>query len=66
MIRKEKTEQARAEMLKVIRTAVRLKHSLNADRELNEVLPEAEKRFNAAVNRGVLPAPIDVKRALGL
>lgn len=63
---KERVDQARANMLKVIRAAVRLKHSLAADEELNEVLPRAEKKFNEAIHRGGLPAPLDIKRVLGL
>ena len=65
-VHKEKVDQARVTMLKVIRAAVRLKHSILADEELNEVLPMAEKKFNAAVNRGELPAPLDIKRVLDL
>jgi len=53
-------------MLKTIRAAVRLKHSINADRELNDLLPEAELRFDAAVNRGRLMSAIEVKKAVGL
>lgn len=56
-VQKDEYEQARAEMVKTIRSAVRLKHSIEADRELNEVLPKAEKAFNAAVQRGELPEP---------
>lgn len=66
MIHKDKVDLARANMLKTIRTAIRLKHSIAADEELNEMLPMAEARFNASVNRGQLPAPLDIKRALGL
>ena len=63
---KAKEEQQRANMLKIIRTAVRLKHSINADNELNEVLPLAEKRWNDALARGRVLEPGEVKRALGL
>ena len=66
MIHKDKVDQARADMLKTIRTAIRLRHSIEADRELNEVLPRAEARFNASIQRGVLPDPVNVKKALGL
>ena len=62
---KDDTDQARAEMLKTIRAAVRLKHSINADRELNEVLPLAEQKFNRAVLRGEVPAPLAIKKAVG-
>lgn len=65
-MQKDKVDQARANMLKVVRTAVRLKHSIAADNELNDVLPKAEARFNAEIARGQLPAPLDIKRALGL
>lgn len=65
-VHRDDVDQARANMLKVIRTAVRLKHSIAADEELNEVLPRAEAKFNAAVLKGQLPAPVNIKRALGL
>lgn len=66
MIQKEESEQARAEMLKTIRAVVRLKHSLAADRELNEVLPKADAKFTAMTHRGVLPSPADIRKALGI
>lgn len=66
MIHKDSIDQQRANTLKVIRTAVRLKHSIAADEELNEVLPRAEAKFDAAVLRGQLPAPLDIKKAMGL
>jgi hypothetical protein len=53
-------------MLKTIRTAVRLRYSIAADEELNEVLPRAEAKFNAAVLRGEVPAALDIKKALGI
>lgn len=65
-IHREEVDQARANTLKIIRAAVRLKHSINADNELNEILPEAELRFNAAVQRGKLPSSVEIKRAVGL
>lgn len=65
-IHRAEVDQARYEMLKTIRAAVRLRHSLNADRELNEVLPEAAARFDAAVNRGKLPSPAEIKKSVGL
>jgi predicted phage-related endonuclease len=48
-------------MLKTLRTAIRLKYSLLADDELNEMLPKAEAAFNAAVLKGELPPPLDLK-----
>jgi len=66
MPRRDKVDQARAEMLKTVRTAIRLKHSLAADRELNEALPRAEKAFNEAVMKGELPDPLSIKAAVDL
>lgn len=65
-VHKAEAEQARVNTLKIIRAAVRLKHSIAADNELNEVLPEAEMRFDSAVQRGKLPSPVEIKRAVGL
>ena len=65
MIQKEQAELARAKMLKTIRTAIRLKYSLLADEELNTVLPEAERRFTLALQKGNVLAPPDLKK-LGL
>ena len=45
-------EQLRADVLKAVRTAIRLKHSLAADREMNEVLPEVERELEAAIKSG--------------
>lgn len=51
---KGEIELARAQMLKTLRTAIRLKHSLAADEELNRVLPKAEAAFDKAVRTGEL------------
>ena len=45
-------EGQRKDMLKALRTAVRLKHSLNADAELRKVLPEFQAAFDKAVQSG--------------
>lgn len=58
-------ELARKNTLKVVRTAIRLRHSIEADIELNRRLYEAEAAFDAAVARGELPGPLTVLRALG-
>jgi hypothetical protein len=63
---KDDTDLARANTIKIIRAAVRLKHSINADIELNDVLPLAMLKFEAAVKRQQLPAPADIKKAVGL
>lgn len=52
MKQKSELEVAVAAALKSVRTAVRLKHSLAADRELNEVLPGIEAAINAAFAEG--------------
>lgn len=54
----------RAELLKRVRSQVRLNHSIAADAELNDILPLAEKAFNAAVQRGVLLDVADVLDAI--
>lgn len=46
------TELAWAALVKAVRSQVRLKHSLAADRELNTLIPEIEKDFMAAVKAG--------------
>lgn len=54
------TELARRAFIKSLRAAIRTKHSIQADAELNDVLPEAEKAFDRAIQRGTLPASVDV------
>jgi hypothetical protein len=56
-LQRTEIEQARFEAVKVLRAAVRLRHSIAADRELNEVLPQFDKAFTAAIQRGELPEP---------
>jgi len=57
-------DQARRNVLKTVRAAVRLRHSIEADNELNLVLPKALDKFNAAVLRGEIPDPLEIKAAL--
>jgi len=45
-------ELQRAQMLKALRSAIRLKHALRADEELNEKLPTFEAEFDRAVQAG--------------
>lgn len=52
--------------MKTIRSLIRLKHSLAADRELNEVLPQADAAFTAMVHGSVLPSPADIRKKLGI
>ena len=57
-------EQAWANRLKVLRSAIRLKYSLMADEELNAVLDAEKKKFFKGVQGGKLPKAIDVKATL--
>ncbi len=59
-------ELQRKAVLKAWRSLIRLKHSLKADAEINSALPRAEKAFDAAVHRGVLPSAEDVVEALAV
>lgn len=57
MISEVEIEQARKNLAKTVRAAVRLRHSIAADNELFEVLPKALKAFDDSVQRGELPDP---------
>ena len=45
-------EVQKAGMMKAARAAIRLKHMLRADAEINEVLPVLEERINAEIASG--------------
>lgn len=47
-------EMERRRITKAARTLIRLKHSLAADEELNDVLPDTLAEFDAALARGEL------------
>lgn len=47
-------EMERKKILKVHRSLIRLKHSLAADEEINETVPETLEEFDAALERGEL------------
>lgn len=55
MDQKDDIALRRAALMKAARSAVRLRHSIAADEELNTILPELERTFNAAVQRGLVP-----------
>lgn len=61
-VQKTEIELQKALMIKVLRSQIRLKHTLEAERELNQVLPEAERQFDVAVQRGELPAVEEIVR----
>jgi hypothetical protein len=65
VIHKDDIELRRAALLKAARSAVRLKHSLAADAELNELLPRVETAFMQAVQRGELPEVAGLLRDAG-
>jgi hypothetical protein len=48
--------------LKVLRTAVRLKHSIAADNELNAVVDEEKRKFFKQVQQGKLPEAINSEK----
>lgn len=52
---KDDIDLRKAALFKAARSAIRLKHSLAADAELNDLLPQLERAFNSAVSRGTLP-----------
>lgn len=49
---KDPVEVELAAVVKTVRTSIRTKHSVAADKEINEVIPEVEKAFYSAVQRG--------------
>ena len=55
MAQKTSIEMARIAIMKVTRAEVRLKHSLLADLELNEVLTERLADFDVQLQAGVVP-----------
>ena len=61
MRKKSDVELRRAAIIKSLRSLIRLKHSLAADRELNEVLPEKLAEFdNAHLEGRVLALKADI------
>lgn len=50
--KKSEVEMERAKQAKIIRTMLRLKHSINFDYELNETLPDAMVAFDSSVQAG--------------
>lgn len=52
MIRKTDIEIQKTAVLKAVRAAIRLKHSLAADREIAETLPQIEEDINTALAEG--------------
>ena len=64
-MKRDKVLQGWANRLKVIRAAVRLKYSLLADNELNEIIDAESKKYFKSVQQGQLPEPLDPKKVIG-
>ncbi len=54
MRKKTDIEMERQRVQKIARAAIRLKHSLEADVEINNVLPDTLAEFDAALQSGEL------------
>lgn len=54
MLKKTPIEMERHRIAKVTRSLIRLKHSLRADEEINNILPESLEEFDQALNTGEL------------
>ncbi|PYM89368.1 MAG: hypothetical protein DME04_26485 [Candidatus Rokuibacteriota bacterium] len=54
-----------ANRAKALRTLIRLKHSIAADNEINEVLAVEQKKFWKSIQLGHSPEPLNVQKALG-
>ena len=51
-------------LLKVARAAIRMKHSIAAEREINATLPALEAEFWRQVQQGELPNEVTARAAL--
>lgn len=54
MIKKTQIEMERHKIIKVSRSLIRLKHSLRADQEINDLLPDTLMEFDTALQNGEL------------
>lgn len=54
MKKKTEAELKRDQIAKTARTLIRLKHSLKADEELNDLLPDTLEEFDRALAEGQL------------
>ena len=59
-----KIEQEKFKRLKTLRAAIRLQHSLDAEDDINELIDAEILKFDAAVQKGKLPEPLNVRKAL--
>jgi hypothetical protein len=56
MAGKTEIDMGRTLLFKGVRAIIRLRHSMAADRELNDRLPDVERKYNQAVLKGTQPA----------
>lgn len=63
MNQKGELELQKAQILKAVRSNIRLRHSLAADAELNEKLSEIERQVDAAIRAGRV-YELDIKSVL--
>lgn len=54
MKKKSEIELERAKISKITRSLIRLKHSIKADEEINNILPETLNAFDTALQLGEL------------
>lgn len=59
--RKTEEQLRKAELIKVARAALTVKHRIALDRELNAVLPDLEDAFDDACQKGQLPGEVNLK-----
>ena len=55
---------ALADRIKTVRTAIRLKHSLAADRELNETIDRMKAEFFAKVQNQEIPDALNIQKLI--
>ncbi len=60
-MKKGQIEQGWANRVKVLRAAIRLKHSIAADNEINEMIDAERKRYFKSVQNGKQPGPIAIE-----
>ena len=65
MSKRGSIDQAWVNRQKVIKAAVRLKYSIDADNRLNELIDEEYKKFYKAVQDGKMLPPFDPEKSLG-
>ena len=65
MSKRGSIDQAWVNRQKVIKAAVRLKYSIDADNKINEIIDDEYKKFYKAVQAGKMLPPFDPEKTLG-